>query len=288
MLWLLVAGIAAVVLAHTAPFPFLLEGFSPARSLWRMPAAPGAPTIYLTFDDGPNPAATPALLDVLREGGAHATFFLIDKYVTEATAPLVTRMFAEGHGVALHSDTRALMVTTPDDLANTLTRNAQRIEMLAGKRPCALFRPHAGWRSGSMYEALDRMNYRLVGWSWGLWDWNWYRPREARSLAARLASKASPGDIVVMHDGHHVNPGADRQYAIEATRRLIPALRAKGFRFDPLCDAAGFQPPAETVPRLGALRAVDAGSDAHRHLGEHLEVGERAHFRGRRVDGFVE
>ena len=62
MLWLIVAGITAVVLAHTAPFPFLLESFSPARSLWHMPGDRDAPAIYLTFDDGPNPAATPALL----------------------------------------------------------------------------------------------------------------------------------------------------------------------------------------------------------------------------------
>ena len=236
MLWLLGAGIAAVVLAHTAPFPFLLESFSPARSLWRMPADPSAPVIYLTYDDGPNPNATPALLDVLREGDARATFFLIDAHLTDETASLVTRMFDEGHAVALHSNSRAMMITPPGALADTLTRNAQRIEQMSGGKPCPLFRPHAGWRSGSMYEALDRIGYRLVGWSWGLWDWNWYRPREARSLASRLASKASPGDIVVMHDGHHVNPNADRQYAVEATRRLIPALRAKGYSFDTLCS----------------------------------------------------
>ena len=235
MLWLLVAGFAAVFLAHTAPFPFLLESFAPSRSLWRVADASGPATIYLTYDDGPNPAATPALLDVLREGGARATFFLIDAHVTEATAPIVRRMFDEGHGVALHSDTRTLMIRTPAALAEALTRDADRIERLAGARPCPLFRPHAGWRSGSMYEGLERIGHRLVGWSWGLWDWNWFRRRDAADLARRLAGRASPGDIVVMHDGHHVNPAVDRRYAVEATRQLIPALRAKGFAFAPLC-----------------------------------------------------
>ncbi len=46
-------------------------------------------------------------------------------------------------------------------------------------------------------------------------------------------------DIVVMHDGHHVNPGADRRYAVEATRLLVPALRARGYRFDALCGTRG-------------------------------------------------
>jgi len=235
MLWFLIAGFGAMFLAHTAPFPFLLEGFAPSRSIWHMPSD-GEPVVYLTYDDGPNPAATPELLDVLRDGQAHATFFLIDAHLTEKTAPIVKRMFDEGHAVGLHSDTRALLLKTPEQLAMALTRRAERIEQLAGSRPCRLFRPHAGWRSGSMYEGLIAIDYRLVGWSWGLWDWNWYRPREAVPVARRLARRVSPGDIVVMHDGHHVNPGADRRYAVEASRMLIPELRARGFRFGLLCD----------------------------------------------------
>ena len=95
MLALIVVLVGAVVLAHSAPFPFLLEAFRPKQSLWRVPSAPGEPpTIYLTFDDGPNPAATAALLDVLRDHQVPATFFLIDEHVTEETAPLIRRMFA--------------------------------------------------------------------------------------------------------------------------------------------------------------------------------------------------
>lgn len=236
MLWLLIAGIGAMFLAHTAPFPFLLESYAPSRSIWHMPRDGKAPTIYLTYDDGPNPEATPELLDVLEETGARATFFLIDAHLTEATAPIVRRMFEDGHTVALHSDTRALTIKTPQDLAEILTRNADRIEQLAGRRPCQLFRPHAGWRSGAMYAGLQQIDHKLVGWSWGLWDWNWYRPRRADALARRLARSASAGDIIVMHDGHHVNPRADRRYAVEATRQLVPELKGRGFEFAPLCD----------------------------------------------------
>src|SRR5687767_3390264 len=128
MLWFLLAGLTAMILAHTAPFPFLLESFRPSRSLWHVPAGGGPPAIYLTYDDGPNPTATPALLDVLKEANARATFFLIDAHVTEATAPIVRRMFEEGHAVSLHSDTRAMMIKTPAALAAELTRNAARIE----------------------------------------------------------------------------------------------------------------------------------------------------------------
>lgn len=68
MLWFLIAGFGAIFLAHTAPFPFLLESFAPSKSLWRMPRGAGPSTVYLTYDDGPNPTATPALLDALRDG----------------------------------------------------------------------------------------------------------------------------------------------------------------------------------------------------------------------------
>ena len=235
MLWFLIGGFGLVVLAHTAPFPFLLESFRPSHSIWHMPVDAAPATIYLTFDDGPNPGATPALLDVLRDANAHATFFLIDSHLTEATAPIVRRMFDEGHAVGLHSDTRALMIKTPLALADHLRQNAARIEALTGRPPCRLFRPHAGWRSGSMYDGLDQIDYRLVGWTWGLWDWNWYRQRNAAAIVRRIVSKSSPGDIVVMHDGHHVNPAADRQYTVDAIRELVPALRAKGYQFGILC-----------------------------------------------------
>jgi chitooligosaccharide deacetylase len=244
MFWFLLAGFAAVFLAHTAPFPFLLERFAPSRSVWHVPRGSGPSTIYLTYDDGPNPSATPALLDVLRDGGARATFFLIDAHITDATAPIVRRMFDEGHAVGLHSDTRMMVVRPPEEVAAILTQNADRIERLAGSPPCRLFRPHAGWRSGSMYEGLARIDHTLVGWSWGLWDWNWFQRRDAGALARRLARRASPGDIVVMHDGHHIDPEADRRYAVEATRELIIAMHARGFVFGSLCSGGAYRPPA--------------------------------------------
>ena len=93
-----------------------------------------------------------------------------------------------------------------------------------------------------MYDALRRMDYRLAGWSWGMWDWNWWRGRNPDSLAARLGRKASRGDIIVIHDGHHVDPKADRRHAGETVRRLIPALRARGFSFGTVCSPAAATP----------------------------------------------
>jgi len=228
------AGFVAMFLAHAAPFPFLLDGLTSARSLWRMPRG-ADPTIYLTFDDGPNPSATPDLLDVLSREGVCATFFVIDRHINESTAPILRRMFLEGHAVGLHSDSRAHMLMEPDRFAATLTLAADRIEVLAGQRPSRAYRPHAGWRSSSMYEGLRRIDHALVGWGWMLWDWNWYRRPDADGIVERVVRRASAGDIIVIHDGHHENPSADRRYAVEAAARLVPALRAKGFSFGTIC-----------------------------------------------------
>jgi len=234
--FLLIVATVGAVLAHGAPFPFVLDMIGPARSVWRMPVAPGTRTVYLTFDDGPNTAWTPKVLDALAAEGVTATFFLIDRNLTDETAPIVRRMFAEGHAVGLHSHTHALNALSPRDLASTLTAAARRIQGMAGGRPCRAFRPHGGWRSRRMLAGLARIDHALVGWGFLLWDWNWFRERTARATVSRLLEHVSPGSIVVMHDGHHADPHADRSYAVEATGRLIPELRLRGYSFGRICD----------------------------------------------------
>ena len=236
MIALFALALAMVALAHTAPAPFLLEAFRPKQSVWRMPEQPGpAASIYLTFDDGPNPEWTPPLLDALAAADARATFFLIDDHITDDTSDIVKRIAEEGHAIGLHSGTRRLMIEPAAGLATVLNRNAERIRAITGREPCRLFRPHAGWRSGEMYIGLDRAGYRLAGWSWGMWDFDWGRKRDAERLAARFARKASDGDIIVIHDGHHKDPRADRRHAAETVQRLVPPLSARGFAFKPLC-----------------------------------------------------
>jgi chitooligosaccharide deacetylase len=235
MLFLLIGiGVAVVALAHTAPFPFVLDALHASRVTWRMPHAGGPPTIYLTFDDGPNPAATPALLDVLAAEQVRATFFLIERHITEETAPIVRRISDEGHSIALHSHTRREMIRRPEELATQLTAFAARLETVTGRPSCRAFRPHAGWRSTQMLEGLRQIDYQLIGWGFMLWDFDWFRQRSVR-IVPRLVQRASPGDIVVIHDGHHVDPRADRRYAVDVARQLIPALRQKGYQFGTIC-----------------------------------------------------
>src|SRR5262245_21234818 len=115
MLIFTLIGFAILGLAHTAPTRFITDSLAGDRAVWHMPRT-SPPTIYLTFDDGPNPTTTPALLDVLAREEVHATFFLIDRHITDETAPIVRRILAEGHAIGLHSPTRKYMLLSPEKL----------------------------------------------------------------------------------------------------------------------------------------------------------------------------
>jgi peptidoglycan/xylan/chitin deacetylase (PgdA/CDA1 family) len=236
MMWIVLAALGLVSLVHTIPAPFLLDAMARERSVWHMPRTP-PPTAYLTFDDGPNPATTPELLDLLSQEGVAATFFIIDAHVTEDTAPLVRRMHADGHAVALHSGRRWDLVRSPATLARRLTEAADHVEALAGTRPCRAFRPHAGWRSRAMYAGLEQIDHRLVGWGWMLWDADPFRKRSAARTVARIVPRVRGGDILVMHDGDESAPRAPQAHTVDATRAIVSALRARGFSFGTICEA---------------------------------------------------
>ena len=235
MIWILtLIGAGILALAHTAPAPFVLDAMAGRRAVWHMPRT-DPPVVYLSYDDGPNPTTTPHLLDALARENVHATFFVIDRHVTDETAPIVRRMFAEGHAVALHSAQKRDMLKSPSTLARMLTAAADRIEALAGARPCRAFRPRGGWRSIAMFTGLKSIDYTLVGFGWMLWDVELFHARSADRIVARLAPRVSAGDIIVMHDGDDSAPRGDQRHAVDATARLIPQLRARGFAFGTVC-----------------------------------------------------
>ena len=115
-MWILIAlGAGILALAHTAPAPFLFDAIAGRRAVWHMPRT-DPPTIYLSFDDGPNPTTTPDLLDVLAREGVHATFFLIDRHITDQTAPLVRRIDDRRTGGTVLDAARLPALADPGDL----------------------------------------------------------------------------------------------------------------------------------------------------------------------------
>ena len=114
--------------------------------LWRLPVSSDERAVALTFDDGPNPEATPAVLDALASGGVKATFFILGRHA-ERWPDLVERVAADGHRVGNHGYFhRKLHFKSPNYVRNDLELGTKAIEAAGGGRP-TLFRAPHGFRS---------------------------------------------------------------------------------------------------------------------------------------------
>ena len=201
------------------------------RPITRLRAADRA--VALTFDDGPNPDATPAILDALGERGVKATFFILGRHA-ERWPELVARVAREGHSVGNHGYYhRKLHFKSPSYVRDDLRLGTERIESATGRRP-ALFRAPHGFRSPWVTPIAKSLGQRTVGWSLGVWDSD--RPG-VETIAERIVSGARPGSILLLHDGDGYDPGGDRMQTARAVPIIVDRLLEQGFRFSVL-DAA--------------------------------------------------
>lgn len=152
--------------------------------------------VALTFDDGPDPDATPAVLDALDEIGAKATFFLVGEQVMEHRA-LAREVADRGHEVALHGYEHREHSEFPGrSVRDDLARGLGTVEVATGRRP-ALYRPPYGRFSEDSYAACTDLGLEPVLWSaWGM-DWEPIGPDRIADLVTR---DLAPGAIVLLHD----------------------------------------------------------------------------------------
>src|SRR5690242_9767715 len=189
--------------------------------------------VALTFDDGPNPDATPAILDALGERGVKATFFILGRHA-ERWPDLVARVAREGHSTGNHGYYhRKLHFKSPSYVRDDLRLGTERIEMVTGRRP-GLFRAPHGFRSPWVTPIARSLGQRTVGWSLGVWDSD--RPG-VEAIAERTVAGARPGSILLLHDGDGYDPGGDRMQTARAVPIIVDRLLEQGFRFS-LLDAA--------------------------------------------------
>jgi len=189
--------------------------------------------VALTFDDGPNPQATPAILDALAERGVKATFFVLGRHA-ERWPELVRRIAAEGHAIGNHGfHHRKLHLKSPRYVRNDLELGLAAIERAAGVRPRWFRAPH-GFRSPWVTPIAASLGERTVGWSLGVWDSA--RPG-VEVIATRTVEGARPGSILLLHDGDGYDPAGDRMQTARAVPLIVDRLHDLGYRFD-LLDAA--------------------------------------------------
>lgn len=189
------------------------------RMSWRVADPEGGKTVYLTFDDGPVPGATPWVLDTLASLGVKATFFCIGKNIV-AHPELFARVKDEGHGIGNHTWDHPSGWKTG---ARTYYRSVLACQRLTGT---ALFRPPYGRISNRQLAAL-RKRFTIVMWDVLAHDFDDRYTDDDR--VSEMLRRIRTGSILVFHDSMKCNERMRR-----AMPAVVKALLAEGYRFDVL------------------------------------------------------
>jgi peptidoglycan/xylan/chitin deacetylase (PgdA/CDA1 family) len=222
-------ALVAGALAHGAYYPNS-SLFGPVISS----VGDAEPLVALTFDDGPNPQATPAILDALAARGVKATFFILGRHA-ERWPALVRRVAAEGHAVGNHGYYhRKLHLKSPGYVRDDLQRGTNAIVDACGVRP-TLFRAPHGFRSPWVTSIARSLGQRTVGWTRGVWD---SALPGVDAIVERSVRAARPGAILLLHDGDGYDPSGDRMQTAQAVPVISDRIRDAGFRFVTLDAAA--------------------------------------------------
>lgn len=181
----------------------------------------------LTFDDGPNPSVTPALLDLLDRYQVKATFFLIGAWVRKAPE-LAKEMAVRGHTVGNHTDTHPALTFLPTrQIARELDGCDHAIEAVTGQKP-RWMRPPFGFRGPQLAGVVRRRGSAGVV-MWSAWAWDW-KPQPPEPVIRRLR-RARGGDIVLLHDGDHRVLEGDRRHTVAALEYWLPRWKDAGIHF---------------------------------------------------------
>jgi len=181
--------------------------------------------IALTFDDGPHPRGTPAVLDILGGAGVTATFFLVGEQV-ERWPEIAADIAAAGHEIALHGYRhRNLLMRTPAGIAADLDRAMAVIGATTDREP-ACYRPPYGVFSPAALAAVQRLGLAPLLWSrWGC-DW---RARETPQRVARRATRdLTAGDVILLHDADHYSCDGSWRTTVAALPLVLAAIAATG------------------------------------------------------------
>jgi peptidoglycan/xylan/chitin deacetylase (PgdA/CDA1 family) len=216
------AGLAAGACAYAAMWPS-------SQIFGRALIAPRqSGEIVLTFDDGPNPACTPRLLDILANHQAHATFFLIGRFARSEPS-LVRRIQAAGHLIGNHSWSHPnLAITGSTRVRQELQQTSDTLQQITGE-PVRYFRPPYGGRRPVVLRIARELDMTPVLWNAMTNDWQESSAtRIAQSIGAKINKNRARGwaTNVVLHDGGHKALGIDREPSISAAELLLVRYQA--------------------------------------------------------------
>ena len=215
-------GLAAGGYAYAAMVP----GSQLFGATHTAPRRPGE--LAPTFDDGPNPAWTPQLLDILAAHNVSATFFLVGRYA-QAEPDLVRRIHAAGHLIGNHSWSHPnLAIASSARVEQELTRTSQTLQQITGA-PVRWFRPPFGGRRPVVLKIARSLGMTPVLWNAITTDWR--EPsadRIAQHLCATIDRNQRSGwaTNIVLHDGGHLQLGANRGPSVAAAGQILARYKA--------------------------------------------------------------
>nr|WP_240041247.1 polysaccharide deacetylase family protein [Paenibacillus ginsengarvi] len=192
--------------------------------VWEVPT--DQKVIALTFDDGPDPVDTPAILELLKQYEAKATFFVVGQRV-DKYPDIAKREIAEGHEIANHTFSHQYMNRNRLSAARIeeeITKTEASIFKATGKKP-HLFRPPGGYYNEQVVGASKRTGYKVVMWSWHQDTEDWSTPG-VKKIVNKVLGNARNGDIVLFHD--YVE---GKSQTVEALKQILPDLKKRGFTF---------------------------------------------------------
>jgi peptidoglycan/xylan/chitin deacetylase (PgdA/CDA1 family) len=185
----------------------------------------GTRGVAITFDDGPHPQGTPAVLETLREAGQLATFFLVGEQV-ERRPSLVAEIVAAGHRVELHCHRhRNQLRLTSRMLIEDAERARAAIEEAGGQAICD-YRPPYGIFSAAGLRAVRARGWRPLLWS--LWGKDWKRGATAASIARRATAGARDGDVLLLHDADYYSASGSWVRTAAALPSILEDLGTRG------------------------------------------------------------
>ena len=189
-----------------------------------LPRVLPAAGVALTFDDGPHPEGTPAVLELLARADARATFFLVGEQVRRRPR-LAAEILAAGHIVALHGDQHRLQLRlTPAQVQADLARGAATLEDATGAA-IVWHRPLYG-----IYSPAGLGAVRAAGWRpllWSRWGKDWRRSTTPRRIATRATRSLSAGDVILLHDADFYSAHNSHRRTAEALPLILTQLSSR-------------------------------------------------------------
>jgi peptidoglycan/xylan/chitin deacetylase (PgdA/CDA1 family) len=210
--------------------PALAPISPPVANALRIPRRlEGRRGVVLSFDDGPHPQGTEAVLEILRGAHARAIFFLVGEQV-EQRPGLAAEIAAAGHEIALHCRRhRNLLRLTPGQIRDDLDRAAATISEATGRAP-VLHRPPYGIFSGPGLMVVRRRWQPLL---WSRWGHDWSAGASPRSIADEVTRDLTNGDVLLLHDSDAYSVDGSWRRTVAALPRILDEVARKGLAVSP-------------------------------------------------------